>query len=131
MKRDKDILNKTDRPLIVVGAALGAVGVTFGAFGAHALEGRIAAEALGWWHTAVDYQMWHAIVVLALGLSGLPGARLPARLFVVGTVIFSGTLCAMALGAPIWLGAVTPLGGTAMIGGWIVLAWRASRGTLA
>lgn len=130
MVLDDNNSSKIDRRLVAVGATLGAVAVTLGAFGAHMLKGRINAEALGWWHTAVEYQMWHAIVALALGLSGLPGARLPAWLFVVGAVIFSGTLYALALGAPGWLGAVTPLGGLALISGWAVLAWRASRGTL-
>ena len=125
--------NGTDRRLVTVGALLGAVAVALGAFGAHMLKGRIGAEALGWWHTAVEYQMWHAIVVLGLGLSGLRGARLPAGLFMAGAVIFSASLYALALGAPRWLGAVTPLGGLALICGWVVLAWRArraSRGSL-
>ena len=129
MARDNS-RNGTDQRLVTVAALLGAVAVTLGAFGAHMLKGRISAEALGWWHTAVDYQMWHAIVVLALGLSGLRGASLPAGLFVAGTIIFSSTLYALALGAPRWLGAVTPLGGLALICGWLVLAWRASRGSL-
>ena len=116
-----------DRRLIAVGAALGGLAVTLGAFGAHALNGRIGIEALGWWHTAVEYQMWHALAVLALGLSGRQAWRQPAWLFTGGTVVFSGTLYALALGAPKWLGAVTPLGGVAMIFGWALLAWRARR----
>jgi len=103
------------------------VAVALGAFGAHALGKRIGPEALGWWHTAVEYQMWHGLAVLALGLSGQGRLQLPARMMMAGVVIFSGTLYAMALGAPHWLGAVTPLGGLAMIGGWAILAWRAAR----
>ena len=129
MARD-NIISGTDRRLVTVGALLGAVAVTLGAFGAHLLKGRIDAEALGWWHTAVEYQMWHAIAVFALGLSGLRGARLSAWLFVVGAIIFSTTLYALALGAPKWLGAITPLGGLAMIVGWLLIAWRATRGRL-
>jgi uncharacterized membrane protein YgdD (TMEM256/DUF423 family) len=98
-----------------------------GAFGAHALQSRVDVESLGWWHTAVEYQMWHALAVLALGLSGLRRLRLPAWLFVAGSLVFSGTLYAMALGAPRWLGAITPLGGLAMIAGWLVLAARTAR----
>jgi uncharacterized membrane protein YgdD (TMEM256/DUF423 family) len=71
--------------------------------------------------------MWHALAVVALGLFGTRWARPSAWLFVGGAVIFSGTLYAMALGAPRWFGAVTPLGGLAMIGGWALLAWRAAR----
>lgn len=113
--------------LTSAGAALAGVAVVLGAFGAHALKSRIGAEALGWWQTAVAYQMWHALAVLALGLAGLRWARSAAWLLLGGAIVFSGTLYAMALGAPRWLGAVTPLGGLAMIGGWALLAWRASR----
>ncbi|MEO7411019.1 MAG: DUF423 domain-containing protein [Sphingomicrobium sp.] len=98
--------------------------VLLGAFAAHALKARLGVEALGWWHTAVEYQMWHALAVVGIGLSGRTRFHLAGWLFVGGIILFSGSLNAMALGAPHWLGAVTPLGGLAMIGGWIVLAWR-------
>jgi uncharacterized membrane protein YgdD (TMEM256/DUF423 family) len=117
----------TDRSLIAAGATLAGLAVVFGAFGSHALKSRIGAEALGWWQTAVQYQMWHALAVVGLGLSGLRWARLPAWLLMAGAVVFSLTLYAMALGAPRWLGAITPLGGLAMICGWALLAWRAGR----
>ncbi len=115
-----------ERRIVAAGAALGCVAVILGAFGAHALKGQVTVEALGWWQTAVQYQMWHALAVVGLGLSrwGRQGF-LPAMLFVAGVVIFSGTLYAMALGAPRWLGAITPLGGLLLIGGWALLAWRA------
>ncbi len=116
-----------ERRLVTAGAALGGLAVALGAFGAHALGSRIGPEALGWWHTAVDYQMWHALAVVGLGLSGLRWVRLPAWLLAAGSLVFSITLYAMALGAPRWLGAFTPLGGLAMIAGWIVLAVRAAR----
>lgn len=116
-----------DSRLVTAGAVLGGLAVALGAFGAHALSSRIGPEALGWWRTAVEYEMWHALAVVGLGLSGLRWARLPAWLFVAGTVVFSATLYAMALGAPRFLGAITPLGGLAMIAGWVVLAVRAAR----
>lgn len=119
--------NFKDRWVVAAGAALGGFAVVLGAFGSHALKGRLGAEALGWWHTAVDYQMWHALAVLAIGLSGARWARLPAWLFAGGAVIFSGTLYIMALGGPRWLGAVTPLGGVAMIAGWAFLGFYGSR----
>ena len=122
-----DSPNRIDRQLAAAGAILGGLAVALGAFGAHALQSRIGADALGWWHTAVEYQMWHALAVIALGLSGFRWTRVPAWLFAAGSVVFSGTLYAMALGAPRWLGAVTPLGGLAMIAGWAVLAVRAVR----
>lgn len=112
------------RQLVAVGAVLAGLAVLLGAFGAHALKARLGVEALDWWRTAVQYQMWHALAVLAIGLSGISRFRLPAWLFVGGAIVFSGTLYVMALGAPRWFGAVTPVGGVLMIAGWVVLAWR-------
>ena len=113
---------------IVAGAVLGAAGVAAGAFGAHGLKERLSPEALGWWETASRYQLVHALALVLTGLlerqRGLPLA-LPALLFLLGTLVFSGTLYAMALGAPRWFGAITPLGGAALIGGWIALALAA------
>lgn len=127
MPPSRDGAIASSRDLIVAGATLAALGVILGAFGAHALKSRIGGEALGWWQTAVQYQMWHALAVLAL--AGRTWTRLPAWMLTAGVMVFSGTLYAMALGAPHWLGAVTPLGGLAMIAGWLLLALRALRGT--
>jgi uncharacterized membrane protein YgdD (TMEM256/DUF423 family) len=112
------------RPVAAAGAAMAAVAVALGAFGAHALKHRLDEAELGWWRTAVDYQMWHALALLALGLAG--GRRLggPAALLGAGAALFSATLYAMALGAPRWLGAVTPAGGALMIAGWAWLVLR-------
>jgi uncharacterized membrane protein YgdD (TMEM256/DUF423 family) len=115
------------RPVLAAGAVLAAAAVALGAFGAHALKARLGPEALGWWQTAVQYQMWHALALVALGALGARWSRLPAALLAAGTSVFSGTLYAMALGAPRWLGAVTPLGGALMIGGWALLGWNALR----
>jgi uncharacterized membrane protein YgdD (TMEM256/DUF423 family) len=101
--------------------------VALGAFGAHGLDGRLGPEALGWWRTAVDYQMWHALALVALGLGAFSRPALPAALLGGGALIFSATLYAMALGAPRWLGAVTPVGGGLMIAGWAWLACRLLR----
>ena len=124
MKSNTPAPNDTSRRLIAVGALLAGFAVLLGAFGAHALKAMLSAEALGWWHTAVEYQIWHALAVVGIGLSGTARFRLPAWLMAGGALIFSGTLYAMALGAPRWLGAVTPLGGAAMIAGWGLIAWR-------
>jgi uncharacterized membrane protein YgdD (TMEM256/DUF423 family) len=113
---------------LLVGALLGAAGVAAGAFGAHGLKERLTPEALGWWDTASRYQLLHALALVLTGLFARQrGEALawPALLFLAGTVVFSGTLYAMALGGPRWLGAVTPLGGAALIGGWIALALAA------
>lgn len=116
-----------EKRLVIAGAVLGGLAVALGAFGAHGLKARVDAEALGWWQTAVQYHMWHALAILALGLSGQTWGRLPGWLFTVGDLIFSGTLYAMALGAPRWFGAITPIGGVLMIAGWAVLALLALR----
>lgn len=102
-------------------ALSGAVAVLAGAFGAHAAMGK-AAE---WLRTGAEYQMIHAVAALA-ALS-LPRGRSAALLFVGGGALFAGTLYAMAFGGPRWLGAVTPIGGTALIAGWLVLAMAVSR----
>jgi uncharacterized membrane protein YgdD (TMEM256/DUF423 family) len=104
-----------------------AVGVALGAFGAHALRDSLTAKELDWWRTAQEYQVWHALGLVLLGLLESQGRRLALSgwLFVVGTLVFSGTLYAMALGGPTWLGAVTPIGGASFIAGWIALALSA------
>lgn len=113
------------------GAVLGAGAVVLGAFGAHALRASLDADALAIWRTAVDYQFWHALALLATGLfaqrSGSAALRVAAAAFVVGSLVFCATLYALALGAPRWIGAITPLGGAAFIAGWIALALHARR----
>ena len=106
-----------------VGAVLGALGVAFGAFGAHALKTRITdAHLLEVWDTAARYHLIHAVALVALG--GLVGApRFTGWAWVVGIALFSGSLYLMTLTGQRWLGAVTPLGGVAFIAGWLWLAW--------
>jgi uncharacterized membrane protein YgdD (TMEM256/DUF423 family) len=110
-----------DSALVASGAAMAGLAVALGAFGAHALKGHISSQALGWWQTAVQYQMWHALALLVLGVSGMRKSRVPALLMGVGAIVFAATLYALAIGGPKWLGAVTPLGGLAMIVGWALL----------
>lgn len=102
--------------------------VILGAFGAHGLKARVGAEQLAWWQTGVQYHAWHALGLLGIGLllllqPALAQARTAGWLLQAGIVVFSGTLYAMTLGGPRWLGAITPIGGTLMILGWAVLAW--------
>lgn len=111
--------------IAVTGAVLGGLTVAFGAFGAHALKDRLSAEQAVWFEKAVHYQGLHALAVLAVALAA---ARAPSRAwrvaglaFVAGVVLFSGSLYAMALGAPRALGMVTPLGGTAFLVGWAAM----------
>ncbi|USU05840.1 DUF423 domain-containing protein [Sphingomonadaceae bacterium OTU29LAMAA1] len=100
----------------ILAALSGAIAVAAGAFGAHGASG----PAVEWLKTGGQYQLIHAVVALvALRME----ARGPASLFVIGGAIFAVTLYLMALGAPRWLGAVTPIGGLLLIGGWLWLAW--------
>ncbi len=103
--------------MIGILAALSAtLAVAAGAFGAHAAAGEQQAE---WLRTGGMYQLVHAVAALAI----MGVARGPALLLLAGSAIFALTLYAMALGAPRWLGAVTPIGGTLLIGGWLWAAW--------
>ncbi len=103
--------------ILVLAAGLsGALGIIAGAFAAHGASGT-AAE---WLKTGGQYQLAHAVAALVAAQMGLRG---PGWLFVAGGAVFAGTLYLMALGLPRWLGAVTPLGGLAMIAGWLWLAW--------
>ncbi len=105
---------------------LAALAVGLGAFGAHALKARLSVEMLAVWQTAVQYHAWHALGLLAVGLAGhhLEGSWLRAAgwLLLAGIALFSGSLYALALGAPRALGMATPVGGLAFILGWLALA---------
>ena len=103
-------------------AVLGFLGVALGAFGAHSLPKMTSVEpverAIDWWRTGALYHLVHAVAVLALGDRRVGP---PAWCFTAGIAVFSGTLYAMALGAPRWFGAVTPLGGLLLLAGWLLL----------
>lgn len=121
-----------DRIFLAVGALFGALAVAAGAFGAHVAEARLPAERLATLELAARYQMYHALALVAAAWAAhrWPGASATAAgvLFVVGIVLFSGSLYALSLGAPRWFGAITPFGGTAFLVGWLLLAWTALRG---
>lgn len=118
-------MSRTDVAL-VAGATLGLLGVATGAMGAHALRDRLDPAALEWWRTAAQYAQIHAVLMVAVALAiPRPRPRLVGTALVslgIGVVIFAGTLDAMALGAPRWLGAITPVGGTCLLVGWLALA---------
>lgn len=125
------MMERTGRRTLVAGAVLAGIGVLFGAFGAHALEGRLSADNLGTWETGVRYQIYHALALLIVGVlrrrSGSPGLKVSATLFGLGIGLFSGSLYLLVLSEARWLGAVTPLGGVAFLAGWTALAigaWR-------
>ncbi len=102
--------------LWVAAALSGALAVMAGAFGAHGASGA-AAE---WLKTGGQYQLVHAVAAL---VAMRMGARGSGWLFVSGAAVFAGSLYLMALGAPRWFGAITPVGGVLMIAGWVWLAW--------
>jgi uncharacterized membrane protein YgdD (TMEM256/DUF423 family) len=113
------------RLAMALGALFAFLGVAAGAFGAHALRGRVTPEFLSVFETGVRYQLVHALGLLVVGLAA---ARWPAAswatsiwLFTAGTVLFSGSLYALVLSGQRWLGAVTPLGGVCFLAGWLVV----------
>lgn len=121
-------------PWVLLGSLSAFVSVAAGAFGAHALAARLDARLLAIWQTAAQYQLAHALALIALGawMQGLtapaPCAAFAGWAFVTGSVIFSGSLYALALTDVRWLGAITPVGGLSFLAGWAALAlsaWQA------
>ena len=120
----------TARFAAIVGAVLGALGVVLGAFGAHALRSHLEPRDLEVFETAVRYQMYHAFALIAaawLLSRNVPYAGHAAWAFVIGVAIFSGSLYLMVATGQRWLGAVTPIGGVALIAGWCLLAVAATK----
>ena len=108
------------------GSILAFSAVLLGSFGAHALKQTLSAhDSIQTWETAVRYQMWHALGLILLSLiserQALP--KMIGHCFVIGTLLFSGSLYGLALDGPRWLGPITPLGGLCLIAGWALLAY--------
>jgi uncharacterized membrane protein YgdD (TMEM256/DUF423 family) len=114
-----------------IGPALCALAVLAGAFGAHGLKARLTPDALALWETAARYLIYSGLGLTLLGLAARqwprPGFGWAAGGLLIGAAIFSGTVAALALGGPRWLGAVTPLGGVLLILGFVLFAWTAFR----
>jgi uncharacterized membrane protein YgdD (TMEM256/DUF423 family) len=121
-----------DRLFFALGASSALIGVAAGAFGAHALKARLTPDMLAVFEVGVRYQMYHAFALIACAwaVTKWPGALVNTSgwLFVVGTIVFSGSLYALALSGVRWLGAITPFGGLAFLAGWLCLAAAAWRG---
>jgi uncharacterized membrane protein YgdD (TMEM256/DUF423 family) len=117
---------------LTIGAGAAGLGVVLGAFGAHGLKARVTPDLLAIFETGVRYHMYHALGLLAVAWASdrwSGGVTATAGwLFVLGIVIFSGSLYAMTFTGARWLGAITPLGGLAFIAGWVCLALAAARG---
>jgi uncharacterized membrane protein YgdD (TMEM256/DUF423 family) len=115
-----------DVRILLAAALLGGTGVALGAFGAHALRARLTPDLLAIFETGVRYQMYHALALLGVAVlvPRVPGSVLPAAaawLFVAGTLVFSGSLYALVLSGNRTLGAITPIGGVALLVGWALL----------
>jgi len=119
------------RTFVALGAISALLAVAAGAFGAHALRARLSPDMQAVFETGARYHMYHALALLAAAwaFTRWPGGPVVAAgwLFVIGTVLFSGSLYLLALSGQRWLGAITPLGGLAFIAGWAALAWAALR----
>ena len=120
---------KTDKIFLFLGGLSGFISVAAGAFGAHALRQRLSSESLSIYETGARYQMYHALALLAVAWASTRWTGLAVQLagwcFVAGTVLFSGSLFALAFTDLRAIGAVTPLGGLAFLLGWLSLAWAA------
>ena len=120
------------RLFLFLGAVLAGLGVAVGAFGAHALRASATPEDLATFETGVRYHMYHALALLAVAwaharLDGAATVTAAGWLFVAGVAVFSGSLYLLVLTGQRWLGAVTPIGGLALLAGWALLAWAALR----
>ncbi|WP_320823546.1 DUF423 domain-containing protein [Reinekea sp.] len=119
-----------NRFALIAGSLMSALAVAFGAFGAHALAAITSTDRLATWETGARYLMYHGLALLAIGvLSALLTTtfRWPVRLIFSGTVIFTGSLFLLVLTHTPWLGALTPLGGVLLIGGWTQLAYAIAK----
>lgn len=126
------------RGLLLAGSLCGLSGVILGAWGAHGLSAYLGHDNVESWSTAVDYQFFHALALLLLGLwvSAKPhllkALSVCGMLFLLGIILFSGSIYGLTLGWGSWLGPITPLGGTCLIGGWVGVcycAWRSGEAT--
>ena len=111
---------------LALGALFMAAAVVSGAFGAHGLKGKLSPELMVAFKTAVDYQIYHALALLALGLTvGVYNEStllsVAGAFFILGIVLFSGSLYGLALTGMKWLGPVTPIGGLSFIIGWVLM----------
>ena len=117
------------RFFLVIGTVLAGLAVALGAYGAHGLEARVSADRVATFNTGVQYQMYHALALIAVAgfmAAGAPSiAQWAGISFLVGMVFFSGSLYVLVLTDTPVLGAVAPIGGTAFILGWGFLAWAA------
>ncbi|MEA1881873.1 MAG: DUF423 domain-containing protein [Candidatus Marinimicrobia bacterium] len=116
---------------IIFGASLAALAVALGAFGAHGLKSKVSPVDLAIFETGVRYHMYHALGLILVGILGFhynaEVIQLPAVLLSTGILIFSGSLYILVLTGLRWMGAITPIGGVALIAGWLLLVIRVAK----
>jgi len=132
LRYHRGMMPTTAKLFLILGTLAAALGVVLGAFGAHALRAKLGPDLLTVWNTAVQYQIWHALGLLLIGLTAmhLPESgplRWAGGLLVLGIVLFSGSLYGLVLAGTRGLGVVTPFGGAAFIAGWLAYAWAVAR----
>ena len=124
-----------ERFFFIAGSISAFLGVTLGAFAAHRLKIHLSPEMLNIFEVGVRYHLYHALALLAVAWATTrwPGGLLVAAgwLFIVGTIIFSGSLYLLSLTGLRWFGAITPIGGTVFLLGWLCLTWRVWQGNAA
>ena len=128
------ICRSPSQQFLVFGAILAGSGVAAGAFGAHALKEILDAPMLQVFETATRYVMYHAfgLCIVSWAIDHYPAQRLQKSgwLFIIGILLFSGSLYIVSLAGIRWMGAVTPVGGLAVLAGWILLGWGVWRDAL-
>lgn len=119
---------------LIAGAVNALLSVAFGAFGAHLLEGRVADKYLDTWQTAVQYQMFHSVGLMAVAIlmsssliGPLSSLNWAGYLMLAGIIIFSGSLYVLSLSGIGILGAITPIGGVAFIAAWVLVIVAAAK----
>jgi uncharacterized membrane protein YgdD (TMEM256/DUF423 family) len=120
-----------ERTFFRLGALFALLGVALGAFGTHTLGGSVSPEDLATFETGVRYQVYHALglLVVSRAVARWPRGAITSAgwLFVVGILVFSGSLYALVLSGERWMGAVTPVGGLCFLSGWGLLVWAAGK----
>ena|SRR6476646_7766898 len=120
-----------DRFFFSAGAIAAFVAVALGAFGAHSLKEKLSPDMLAIFETGVRYQMYHALGLLAVAwaITRWPEANLNSAgwSFIIGIIIFSGSLYLLSTTGVRWLGAITPIGGLAFLAGWAIMVWSLNR----
>jgi uncharacterized membrane protein YgdD (TMEM256/DUF423 family) len=127
-RNPNDALDNSLTSFVTIGSALAFVGISLGAFGAHALKGSLSSESIAIYQTGVQYHLFHALALVVLGgmrthQDTFRFVQWAGRLFCVGVAIFAGSLYLLAITGIKRLGAITPLGGLCFLGGWALLIY--------